>query len=103
MHLARQAIPLRGTWDESISAERDSNFYQLLMMRSEEDRSLIKWLERKQQKYISPDIQNEMLEVSMYKCKNQITLTLIDYMIATHCSIGMVELSQEKTGCVYQQ
>ena len=62
--LARQAIPLRGNWKEESAAESDSNFYQLLMLRTEEDKEILKWLDRKQQKYTSPDIQNEMIEVN---------------------------------------
>lgn len=61
--IARQAIPLRGDWDEESASEVNSNFHQLLLLRSEEDKSLTKWLDRKQMKYTSPEIQNEMIEV----------------------------------------
>ena len=66
--LARQAIPLRGNWDQEECAEKDSNFHQLLIMRAEEDEELIKWLEGKQQKYTSPVIQNEIIEVRRNNC-----------------------------------
>ena len=39
-HLARQAIPLRGSWRGEFTAEKDSNLYQLLMLRAEEDQEI---------------------------------------------------------------
>ena len=61
--LARQAIPLRGGWNNESSSEINSNFTQLLMLRTEEDENFVQWLERKQMKYTSPEIQNEMIEI----------------------------------------
>ena len=61
--LARQAIPLRGGWKNESSSEINSNFTQLLMLRTEEDENFVQWLERKQMKYTSPKIQNEMIEI----------------------------------------
>ena len=56
--LARQGLPLRGDGDDS-----DSNFIQLLKLRARDDKPLAAWLERKTDKYLSHDMQNELLQV----------------------------------------
>ena len=56
--LGRQGLPLRGH-----GADHDSNFMQLLKLRSEDDKSLATWLGRKSDKYTAPDMQNELLQV----------------------------------------
>ena len=54
MFLARQNIALRGDKDEC-----DSNFNQLLHLRSYDDCNILNWLKKKIDKYTSGDIQNE--------------------------------------------
>ena len=61
--LARQALPLRGNWDTDSASEINSNFYQLLKLRSEENPEISEWLSRRTEKYTFPMVQNEMLEV----------------------------------------
>jgi hypothetical protein len=56
--LARQALALRGDGDES-----DSNLMQILHLRALDQPQLLAWLERKKDKYVSPQIQNEILGV----------------------------------------
>ena len=55
--LARQGLAFRGD-----STETDSNFFQLLCLRSEDNSQLVDWVKQKANKYTSPQIQNEMLE-----------------------------------------
>ncbi len=57
--LARQGLPLRGDGSEEL----DSNFYQMLKLKSEEDPRVNDWLKKKTNKYTSHDIQNEILKV----------------------------------------
>ena len=57
-YLARQGIALRGHGDE-----KDSNFHQLVLHKAKHDPDLQKWLGRKTNKYVAPDIQNEILKV----------------------------------------
>ena len=57
--LARQGIAIRGHGDN----EKDSNFFQLLQLRGEDDAKLNAWLKKKTDKYTSSDIQNEILKV----------------------------------------
>ena len=56
--LARQGIPLRGDGDE-----HDSNFIQLLYLRSNDDSSIAHYMEKKTDKYCCHQIQNELLDV----------------------------------------
>ena len=56
--LAHQSIAIRGDGDEE-----NSNFIQLFKLRGEDDPKFAKWLEKKTDKYVSADIQNELLKV----------------------------------------
>ena len=56
--LARQSIAIRGDGDEE-----NPNFIQLFKLRGEDDPKFAKWLEKKTDKYVSADIQNELLKV----------------------------------------
>ena len=66
--LGRQGLALRGhqktcTSNPTESGELDSNFVQLLRLRAEDNEGLHKFLNKKQDKFTSPDIQNEILEI----------------------------------------
>ena len=61
-YLARQALPLRGDWNTETMCEENSNFHQLLKLRAQENPEIIEWLQKRDEKYTSPEIQNEMLE-----------------------------------------
>ena len=43
-YLARQALPLRGDWNTETRSEENSNFYQLLNLRAQENPETIEWL-----------------------------------------------------------
>ena len=57
-YLARQGIPLRGHGDDS-----DSNFIQLLLSRCKSMPELKNWLDKKQGKFVTHDVQNEILQL----------------------------------------
>ena len=57
-YLARQALALRGDGDE-----KDSNFYQLLVLHGENMPEIKPMMEKKQLKYTSHEIQNELLNI----------------------------------------
>ena len=61
--MARQSSPLRGDWQAKEKNKTDSNFWQLLKLLYEDDPTIVKWLKRRQSKYTSLTIQNEMLEI----------------------------------------
>ena len=64
--LARQSLPFRGNWNQEYGSEQNSNFHQMLLVRAEEDQEIVEWLKRKHNKFTSPDIQNEMIQVSFF-------------------------------------
>ena len=57
-YLARQGLPLRGD-----GSDKDSNFYQLMLLRGEDVSSIQPMLEKAQMKFTSPEIQNEILKI----------------------------------------
>ena len=69
--LCRQGLALRGD-----GCEKDGNFQQLLLMKSELDANLKQWLKRKENVYTSPEIQNEILKVMGVKILRDISLDL---------------------------
>lgn len=69
-YLARQGLAIRGN-DES-----DSNLQQLLLLRSEDFPPITKFLERKQLKYISHEVQNEYLSIMAQQILREIAVTL---------------------------
>ena len=69
--LARQGIALRGDGDE-----KESNFIQLLKLRGNDDPKIEVWLQRKTDKYISHDIQNELLKVMALSILREIAANL---------------------------
>ena len=69
--LARQGLSLRGSGDES-----DSNLLQLLLLRADDFPAIAKYLERKQLKYVSHDVQNEFLSIMALQVLREITANL---------------------------
>lgn len=69
--LARQGLSLRGSGDES-----DSNLLQLLLLRADDFPAISKYLERKQLKYVSHDVQNEFLSIMAMQMLREITASL---------------------------
>ena len=57
-YLTRQGIPFRGH-----GSDEDSNFSQLLKMQSKNFPEIENWLQRKQDKFTSHDVQNELLTI----------------------------------------
>ena len=66
--LARQGLAL--CWDNS---DDDSNFTQILKLRAKDIPQLTDWMKRKQNKFMSHDIQNKIIET----IANQITRDII--------------------------
>ena len=69
--LTRQDLALRGDGDE-----RHLNFNQLLRLRGEDDSRVLEWLERKTDKYASPEMQNEIIKLMARKVLNQVVHSL---------------------------
>ena len=69
--LARRGLALCGSGDES-----DSNLHQLLLLQGEDFPSMTKYMERKQLKYISHDVQNEYLSIMAQQVLREIASTI---------------------------
>jgi len=67
-YLARQGMAMQGDTDD------ESNFNQLLKLRGKDLPLLLKWLERKEDRYTSHDIQNEIIAI-MANHVTQISVT----------------------------
>lgn len=71
--LARQGLPLRGSYVSSDGCETNGNFLQLLHLRKEDIPVLDTWLQRSQDRFTSPSIQNELLEIMANMILRKIT------------------------------
>lgn len=74
--LARQGLPLRGSYVSSDGCETNSNFLQLLHLCKEDIPVLYTWLQRSQDRYTSPSIQNELLEIMANMILRKIKISL---------------------------
>ena len=74
--LSRQGIALRGRYksgdDNLVGGEHDSNFIQLLKLRAHDIPQLTQWMEKSQDKFTSPDIQNEILKIMALTIQREI-------------------------------
>ena len=57
-------------------SEENSNFDQLLKLRARENPEIIKWLRKRDEKYTSPEIQNELLETMALGMMRQISANI---------------------------
>ena len=85
--LARQGLPLRGENDEC-----DSNFIQLLHLRGDDHEGIDAWLSKKTNKYTSPDIQNECLQLMALHILREVSHNIA----SSHCFSIMAD---ECTDC----
>ena len=69
--LARQGLPLRGDGNED-----DSNYIQVLKLRTIDDPRVLQWLCKKTDKYTSVVIQNEMLQIMALKVLREVAILL---------------------------
>ena len=69
--LAQQALPLRGAGDEA-----DSNIHQLLLLRGEDYPSILSYLGKKQLKYTSHEVHNELLSIMALQVLREIAVSL---------------------------
>ena len=65
--LARQGLALRGD-----SSDHESNLIQLLRLRGEDKPEILHWLDRHVKKHVSPDNQNELLELMAHSVLRKI-------------------------------
>ena len=70
--LARQGLPLRGCYDDA-----DSNFVQLLHLRSVDCPEVETWMKKKTNKYTSYDIQNECLKIMALQILREVSQSIL--------------------------
>ena len=68
---SKAALPLRGDRNEV-----DSNFIQLLLLSSNDDKQIKEWVQKKIDKYTSPVIQNELIKIMALKAAETISENL---------------------------
>ena len=78
-YLSRQGQTFRGHND------CESNFYQLLLLRSKDIPQLKDWLMKKMGKYISHDKQNELLSIMSNQVLNKLLVSIRDTMFSPIC------------------
>ena len=66
--LARQGLALRGD-----NSDNDSNFIQTLKLRAKDISQLMDWMKRKQNKFMSHDIHNEIIQTMANQITRDIT------------------------------
>ena len=91
-----QALSLRGDWKESENSEADSNFYQLLKLRCDEDPLINDWLQKKTSKFVSEDIQNEMLEIMALRVLREIAQNIQNALIYTIMADETADVSNKE-------
>ena len=94
--LARQALPLRGNWDKKSKLEIDLNFHQLLLLRCENEKELQTWLDQSTEKYTSPTMQNEMLQVLALGIFKEVSSSILEAEFYTVMADESADVSNEE-------
>ena len=71
--LSRQGLAFRGHDDDG-----DGNLIQVLRLLGEDDGEVSEWLQKKSNKYTSPDIQNDVIAIMALRISRSITALLKD-------------------------
>ena len=79
-YLGRIGLALHGRYkindDSTMRGEIDSDFMQLLKLCAEDSLGTLKWIDRPQNKFISPDIQNEIYSIMALHIMRDITANI---------------------------
>ena len=93
--LTRQGLPLRGSHVGVGCGESNSNFIQLLQLRKADIPVLDKWLSKSQNRFTSPSIQNELIEIMaskiLWKFSSKLAGELISNMVDETTDISNTE------------
>ena len=90
--LSRQGVAIRGDGNES-----DSNFHQFLLILSADNPELAQRLDKKKDKYTSPEIQNEVLKVMAILLSRSIVETV------RSCKLFVLIADEEADRCFHQK
>ena len=78
--LARQGLALRGD-----NGDDDSNFIQTLQLRAKDIPQLTDWMKRKQNKFMSHDNQNEIIQIMANQITRDITANIGNNLYSIIC------------------
>ena len=78
--LARQGLALRGD-----NSDDDSSFIQTLKLRAKDIPQLTDWMKRKQNKFMSHDIKNEIIQTMANQITRDITANIRNNFYSTKC------------------
>ena len=95
--LARESLPFRGNWSNDSKSEEDSNFHQLLFLRSLDDQDLERWLNSGSKiNYFSPEIQNEILEIMSLQVLREVAKNIQSSVKYTIMADETVDISNKE-------
>ena len=93
-------MPLRGNWNLETGSEENYNFYQSLKLRAEENSEILDWLRRKDDKYTSPVIQNEILEAIALCMLRKISENIHNATFFTIMADEAADISNKESVCI---
>ena len=77
-------------------SEENSNFHQLLKLQAQENPEIIEWLRKRDDKYTSPAIQNEMLEAMALGMMRQISANIQNVQFFTIIADETADVSNKE-------
>ncbi len=86
--LARQGLALRGH-----NSDESGNLVQLLKLRAQDKPEMLKWLEKKSQKHVSPENQNERLQLMA----NKVVKDILEHIHTSPFITLMVDETTDKS------
>ena len=92
--LARQGLALRGDGNK-----KNSNFHQLLALRSRESSLLKAWVENRTEKYTSPDIQNSVIGIMANRILRNLVSTIHSSPFYSIMADESDESDEQRTTC----
>ena len=78
----------------------NSNFHQLLNLRAQENPEIIEWLRKRDEKYTSPEIQNELLEAMALGMMRQISANIQNATFFTIMADETADVSNKEQLCI---
>ena len=82
--------------------EENSNFHQLLKLRAQENPEITEWLQKRDEKYTSPEIQNETLEAMALGMMRKISANIQNATFFTIMADEKADVSnKEQRGCLH--
>ena len=95
-YLFRQGIALR-----KGKQDKESNFKQLLLLQAEDDEVLRKWIKKFYDKHVSPNAQNEVLQIMALKVQRGIASDIAESGYMADESTDVSNIEQLVSNCIH--